>query len=108
MNSDERSNYLYSLGILLQDLRRRRGLTQEEMAKYLGCSRQHISSIERGNDVSTWEIMMYADTCGVSIAAILDDGKELCENTTLWEKYKKLPDEHKKIVNDMIFALTTK
>jgi HTH-type transcriptional regulator / antitoxin HipB len=44
----ERSYKLFELGILVSEARKKKGLTQEELAKKIGSSKSYISKIENG------------------------------------------------------------
>ncbi len=60
-------------GLRVQALRRRRGLTQEELAEAIGKSVDTVSNIERGFSSTRIETaLMIADAVGVSLAELFE------------------------------------
>lgn len=56
----------------LYELRRARGWSQQELADHVGCSKMHVSGLERGKrDFSLAMMRRFADVFGVSPAALL-------------------------------------
>lgn len=47
-STDISREYIFSLGVVLYELRNKRGLTEEAVAEQIGVSKDYISSIERG------------------------------------------------------------
>ena len=45
------------IGRKVKNLRLEKGLSQEKLAEYVNMSREHISCIERGNNLSTVETL---------------------------------------------------
>jgi DNA-binding XRE family transcriptional regulator len=66
----------YARGWRLADMRKRRGMTQEQVAARMGISVARISQIERG-DVSTQEVLnRYVSALGGTLKLIADFGDE--------------------------------
>ncbi|MFD4993963.1 helix-turn-helix domain-containing protein [Cellulosimicrobium cellulans] len=64
---------LAALGSRVTEERKRRGLTQEELAELAGLSRPTISKIERGvQDVGVVVLCKIARVLGVAAASLLD------------------------------------
>lgn len=56
----------------LFELRRSAGLSQQELADRVGCSKMHVSGIERGmREFSLSMMRRFADVLGVSVAELL-------------------------------------
>ncbi len=89
-----------TLGTRIGDLRRERGLKQDEIAEKLGVSAQAVSKWE--NDVSCPDIMMLpklAKILEVSVDELLsEDGERLLETTYL-------PPEKRKSINEMMLRI---
>ncbi|GAA1643162.1 helix-turn-helix domain-containing protein [Catellatospora bangladeshensis] len=63
-------------GWRLAEMRKRRGLTQEQVAERMGVSVARVSQIEKG-DVSTREVLSrYIDAMGGTLRLIADFGDE--------------------------------
>ena len=59
-------------GVRLRSLRKRRGLTQVELADYLGLRRTYISDLERGKrNVSLVTLQIIARGFGLSVSKLL-------------------------------------
>lgn len=70
MTNDELKRFF---GLRVQALRRRRGLTQEELAEAIGRSVDTISNIERGFSSTRIETAQtIADTIGVSLSELFE------------------------------------
>lgn len=61
----------------LIDLRRSRGLTQQQMASRLGVSQGRVSEIEHGDDLQFSTIQRYVEALGghIDIKAVFPDGE---------------------------------
>lgn len=56
----------------VNELRRDRGLTQQELADAVGCSKMQVSGIERGKREFSYSMMQrFAKALGVSVADLL-------------------------------------
>ncbi len=56
----------YSLASQLIKLRKKAGLTQEQLAVKMGTQKSNISRLERGHRNTTWHtITKYAEACGI-------------------------------------------
>ena len=62
------------IGRKLRAARVLRGLTSEDMAGRMGCTRQQISAFERQNSVTTRTLERYAQLLGFSVSEIYDLG----------------------------------
>jgi transcriptional regulator with XRE-family HTH domain len=59
-------------GVRLRSLRKRRGLTQVELADYLGLRRTYVSDLERGKrNVSLVTLQIIARGFGLSVSKLL-------------------------------------
>ena len=59
-------------GLRLRSLRKRRGLTQVELADYLGLRRTYVSDLERGKrNVSLLTLEIIARGFGLSVSQLL-------------------------------------
>ncbi len=88
---------MYALGKTIGLLRRRRGLTQEELAQLLGVSAQAVSKWETDN--SCPDIMLLpklAAELGVSVDALLSGEAPV----------QLVPQDKRKNINDMMFRVT--
>jgi transcriptional regulator with XRE-family HTH domain len=56
-----------AFGSVLQELRRERGLSQEQLAEASGCHRAHVSFIERGLRSPSLD-MVFQLACGLAIS----------------------------------------
>ena len=65
------------LEIALHELRERRGVTQEQVAKHLGTSRPNVSRIEREDDVRVSTLQRYIAALGgeLELVARFPDGE---------------------------------
>jgi len=87
-----------SLGKKITELRKEKGIRQEEMAEKLGVSPQAVSKWE--NDISCPDIMLLpqiAEMLGVSVDELLS--KEPKKDTQV------LPEEKRKNIDDMMFRI---
>lgn len=74
------------LGEQIQKNRKRKGLSQEELAEKIGVSRQAVSKWESDQSVPDWEKMLALSTLfGVSVDAILKG-----ESEQEWQQQKKI------------------
>lgn len=80
------------------ELRRARGLSQQKLADLAGCSKMHISGVERGTRDFSFALMRrLAEVFGVPIADLLsrDDNPGILaqEEQALIETYRSAPKE---------------
>ena len=88
----------HSLGTRIADLRKRRGITQDELAEKMGISAQAVSKWE--NDISCPDILMLpilADFFGVTIDSLLRGEREV--------ETKLVPVEERKDINKMMLRI---
>jgi transcriptional regulator with XRE-family HTH domain len=72
-------------------LREQTGLTQEDMAKKLGLSRQRWIMVEKGErDLNTEELEILADTFGISVADFFDGIPDLAKFEQMYFMFLKL------------------
>lgn len=65
------------LGIRIAELRRTRGLTQEELAELVSCSVEFISLVERGvNSPSVAGLQAFADALKVEVRDLFTFSKD--------------------------------
>ncbi|MEQ1858784.1 MAG: helix-turn-helix transcriptional regulator [Chthoniobacteraceae bacterium] len=65
------------LGQRIAQLRRSKGMTQEQLAEVIGCSVEFISLVERGvNAPSVAGLADFAKALGVEVRDLFDFGKE--------------------------------
>jgi transcriptional regulator with XRE-family HTH domain len=87
-----------SLGKKISELRREKGITQEEMAEKLGVSPQAVSKWE--NDNSCPDIMLLpkiADMLGVTVDELLSDSPK--------KETMVLPQEQRKSIDELMFKV---
>jgi transcriptional regulator with XRE-family HTH domain len=79
------------------------GLTQEEMARILGCSRAKVQRVDRGEAYySPAELVELAKVMGSTVDAILG----LESSSPPWlAGYRKLKSKQKKLVDDVVMRL---
>jgi transcriptional regulator with XRE-family HTH domain len=66
------------LGSKMREVRLHLGMTQEEVAKYLGTDSGAISRFERGlRDPSLLEILAFSRMSGVGVEVLIDDKQRL-------------------------------
>ncbi len=80
------------------ELRRARGLSQQQLANLAGCSKMHISGVERGTRDFSFSLMRrLAEVFGIPIAELLsrDDNPGLLalEEKQLLDTYRAAPKE---------------
>src|ERR1017187_10862419 len=67
----ERINIEKRFGAAVKDLRKRPGMTQEELSQCAGLQRTCISELERGvGNISLKSVEKLADTLGISVSAL--------------------------------------
>jgi transcriptional regulator with XRE-family HTH domain len=87
-----------TLGKKISDLRREKGITQEEMAEKFGVSPQAVSKWE--NDISCPDIMMLpkiASMFGVTVDELLSNSPK--------KETMVLPQEQRKNIDDLMFRV---
>lgn len=63
-------------GIRISELRRKRGVTQKQLAKRLDLSREYIAQIEQGKRVvSLWRLFQIARALGVTVSGLTSPPK---------------------------------
>lgn len=63
----------HTLGETIRHFRRTRELTQKQLADWIGCTREHISRIERGVSMPTVPVLMaISDALGVRSSTLMD------------------------------------
>jgi transcriptional regulator with XRE-family HTH domain len=68
------SNYLKKLGERLRELRKSRGLSQEQLADACSLDRTYIGGIERGErNVSILKIRLIASTLQIEMSEVFND-----------------------------------
>lgn len=76
-----------AIGLRVRELRKERGITQEELAKYLGMSVKHIGGFERADTgISIPNYIKLANYFGVTLDYLIC-GKMDKRNLALMEKY---------------------
>ena len=77
MSHTEEQEYLQNLGEKLQKLRKKRGLTQEQLAESIGTKHSQIGRLERGETNSTILVLRkIAKELSVPLTELVDvDGK---------------------------------
>jgi len=98
------------IGMFIKDLRKEKGLTQEQLAEQLNVSRRTVSRWETGSNLPDLDLLIQlADSCGVELRELLDGerkedimDKEL-EKTVL--KVAAYSSEDKRKVTQRMHAL---
>ena len=79
------------VGLKMKQLRRERGITQEQVAKDLNCTVPLVCNVENNRaKLNLRVILYYSKLCNVSVDTILDAGRDL---PPLDEKERQLNDE---------------
>lgn len=69
-----RDEALRTLGRRIAELRREKGLTQEELAEEMGVSRNHIADIELGaRNTGVWSLLLICKSLALSPDAVFED-----------------------------------
>jgi transcriptional regulator with XRE-family HTH domain len=69
-----RDEALTTLGRRIAELRREKGLTQEELAEAMGVSRNHIADIELGvRNTGVWSLLLVCKALALSPEAMFED-----------------------------------
>ena len=69
-----RDEALKTLGRRIAELRREKGLTQEELAEAMGVSRNHVADIELGvRNTGVWSLLLICRALAVPPAALFGD-----------------------------------
>lgn len=61
------------IGVRIRELRRKRGLSQEQFGAMVGFSQSKISKIENGNWDSLSDLRLIAKVLGVKLKELIDD-----------------------------------
>lgn len=79
------------VGLKMKQLRSKRGITQEQVAKDLNCTVPFVSNVENNRAKLNLRVLLYySKLCNVSVDTILDAGRDL---PPLDEKERQLNDE---------------
>lgn len=94
----------------LYELRRARGLSQQALADLAGCSKMHVSGVERGTREFSLDLMRrFARVFGVAPADLLSEednpGRLAADEAHLIETYRHASDDEKKQLNRVAEAL---
>lgn len=99
------------IGQRIQQVRRERGMTQEQLAEAVGLSPTHISVIERGaKPTKITNFVAIANTLGVSADELLVDVLDCtakAESTQLYEEISDLPVKKQNLVLKIIRTLVS-
>ena len=69
-----RDEALRTLGRRIAELRREKGLTQEELAEEMGVSRNHIADIELGaRNTGVWSLLLICKALALSPDVVFED-----------------------------------
>jgi len=69
-----REEALKTLGRRIAELRREKGLTQEELAEAMGVSRNHVADIELGvRNTGVWSLLLICRALALPPATLFDD-----------------------------------
>lgn len=76
----------------IERFRKEKRLTQDEVAKYLGITRQTFSKLEKGNlEPTLWQAVKLSEFLWVKIDNFIDSDVQIKkENNFDWEKYKQI------------------
>ena len=84
------------LGARIRELRRRRGLTQAQLAKATGLAADSISRLEQGRFSPSFDtVTTIADGLGIPSAALFDDNYDQADD--LANLIRALPEPHKQV-----------
>ena len=103
------------IGVLLQELRKEKGLTQEELARVFNVSNRSVSRWENGNSLPDLDILIeIADFYNVDLRDLLDGKRTISKsneeiNSTILEtaKYSNLSTEKYLKYIRIIFTIST-
>lgn len=91
------------IGNKLKELRKSRGLTQEELGNLLGVAKSSVSMYERDFRRPSYEVLIsYVDIFNTSVDSILGSRNQLKDILS------RLSYEHRKLVNDFAEFLLSK
>lgn len=89
------------LGEKIRELRKNRGLTQEQFAELIGVEQKHVSRLELGKSLPTIErLEKITQTLGVSLRDVFDFNyleDPMARLCSLEEMMKQLDEEHQKM-----------
>lgn len=75
----------------IEQFRKDKKLTQDDVAKYLGITRQTFSKLEKWNTESTlWQAVKLSELLWVDIGNFVDDTGVRATQKTDWDKYKQI------------------
>jgi|GEM_PF-1823929 len=81
-----------ALGQVLRAARRRRGLTQHELAETLGASRDWVNRVERGGAPRAELLLVLRALASVGLTLSVEDGHALPDlDAVLWQNDVDLP-----------------
>jgi transcriptional regulator with XRE-family HTH domain len=104
------------VGERIRDLRRQRGMSQEELGNALGLTQSNVSAIERGDRGPTiYQVGRFAKVLGVSTDEIIGNGKPPAETKSnrprllrRLERIQELPVSDQRAVLKFLDALLAK
>ena len=68
------------IGKFLQELRKEKGLTQEQLAEKMGVARRTVSRWETGNNMPDLDLLIeLSDLYDVGLRELLDEGRKIKE-----------------------------
>lgn len=71
-------DFLKWFGGRLRDIRRKRGLSQEELAELAGVDRTYVGGVERGErNLSVLNVKKLSDALGINVKDLFDDAFQL-------------------------------
>lgn len=71
-------DFLKWFGGRLREIRRQKGLSQEELAELAGIDRTYVGGVERGErNLSVLNVKRLSDALGINVKDIFDDGFKL-------------------------------
>lgn len=79
----------------LAEIRKKRGLTQVELADMAGCEQATVSRVENGSEAVTLrQLRQLADALGVTLADLFLDDRDAAEHT-LVRAFRSLPADRR-------------
>lgn len=81
---DERYQSLRSEYMTLQEIRKHKNITQEDIANLLGIKQENVSRMERREDIRLSTLTDYIEALGgkINISAVFPDNNEIQINTS--------------------------
>jgi len=72
---------VHKVGRKIAELRRKAGLTQEELAEKLGVGWRYVSRAERGENLTLQTMVKIANALGVRVKALLNEPRNVAIKT---------------------------